>query len=100
MGLHVGQLSSRDDMAWCFEAVTGNSAKIMNLEGYGIEKGYKANFNLLQARDPIEAIRLKAHRLLVVRSGKIIAKNSPILTEMFIEGRPTSVDLSYYAPSI
>jgi len=32
MGLHVGQLSSRLDMEWCFDAVTLNSANIMGLE--------------------------------------------------------------------
>ena len=31
MGLHVGQLSSREDMAWCFDAVTKNSAQILSL---------------------------------------------------------------------
>ena len=49
MGLHVGQLSSREDMAWCFDAVTENSAQIMGLDGYGLAPGCKADFNLLQA---------------------------------------------------
>ena len=100
MGLHVGQLSSREDMAWCFEAITNNSAKILNLDGYGIQKGCNANFNLLQAQDPIEAIRLKANRIIVVRGGKIIAKNPSSSTELLIEGRPNFVDASSYAPSI
>ncbi|MEM6825827.1 MAG: cytosine deaminase, partial [Pseudomonadota bacterium] len=47
MGLHVAQLSSRADMEWCFDAVTVNSAKIMGLEGYGLETGCNANFVLL-----------------------------------------------------
>jgi len=98
MGLHVGQLSSREDMAWCFEAVTTNSARIMHLEGYGISVGSKANFNLLQAKDTIEAIRLRAHRLSVVRGGKLISRNAPLSSELFIEGRPTIVDPSAYAP--
>ncbi|MBL1242333.1 MAG: amidohydrolase family protein, partial [OCS116 cluster bacterium] len=51
MGLHVGQLSSRADMQWCFDAVTLNSANILNLEGYGIEIGCNANMVLLQAKD-------------------------------------------------
>ena len=99
MGLHVGQLSSREDMAWCFEAVTTNSAKIMHLEGYGLNKGSKANFNLLQAKDPIEAIRLRAHRLAIVRGGRLIAKNTHLATNLFIDGRPDIVDPASYAPS-
>ena len=77
MGLHVGQLSSRADMDWCFDAVTVNSAKIMGLSGYGVAKGCDANFIILQADDKIEAIRLRAHRLAVVRHGTIISKAHP-----------------------
>jgi len=47
MGLHVGQLSSRADMKWCFDAVTVNSAQIMGLEGYGLDPGCTANMVLL-----------------------------------------------------
>jgi cytosine deaminase len=78
MGLHVGQLSSRADMDWCYDAVTTNSAKIMGLEGYGLEEGCDANFVLLQASDKIEAIRLRAHRIAVVRRGKVISRSTPI----------------------
>ncbi|MBO9397064.1 amidohydrolase family protein [Shimia sp. R9_2] len=99
MGLHVGQLSSREDMAWCFEAVTTNSAKIMGLEGYGLAPGCRANMVLLQAQDPIEAIRLRAHRLAVIRSGKVIAQNAPQMTALSLPGRPSHVDPAAYAPS-
>ena len=98
MGLHVGQLSSREDMAWCFDAVTENSAKIMGLEGYGLTVGCNADFMLLQAADKIEAIRLKAHRIAVIRGGKVIAENGPLETEMCLEGRPDRLDAAAYAP--
>ena len=98
MGLHVGQLSSREDMAWCFDAVTENSAKIMGLEGYGLTPGCDANFVLLQAADKIEAIRLKAHRIAVVRSGRVIAENGLLETKMSLEGRPDKLDAATYAP--
>ncbi|MEO1315372.1 MAG: amidohydrolase family protein [Pseudomonadota bacterium] len=78
MGLHVGQFSSVEDMAWCFDAVTENSARIMGLERYGIAKGCDANFVLLQATDKIEAIRLRAHRMAVVRRGKVISSSDEI----------------------
>ncbi|MEM6678468.1 MAG: amidohydrolase family protein [Pseudomonadota bacterium] len=73
MGLHVAQLSSLEDMAWCFDAVTETSARIMGLERYGVAEGCAASFVVLQARDKIEAIRLRAHRLAVARHGRIIA---------------------------
>ena len=81
-GLHVGQLSSIADMEWCFDAITKNSARIMGLDGYGITKGCNANFVLLQARDKIEAIRLRAHRLAVVRRGKVISASNEVTYQL------------------
>jgi len=87
MGLHVGQLSSRADMKWCFDAVTVNSASIMALDGYGLDKGCKASFVLLQATDPIEAIRLRAHRLAVVRAGRVITSSDPVVHQLHFSGQ-------------
>ncbi|MEM7189646.1 MAG: amidohydrolase family protein, partial [Pseudomonadota bacterium] len=81
-GLHVGQLSSMADMEWCFDAVTENSACIMGLDGYGITKGCNANFVLLQAKDKIEAIRLRAHRLAVVRRGRVISTSNEVTYQL------------------
>jgi cytosine deaminase len=98
MGLHVGQLSSRADMEWCFDAVTVNSAAIMGLNDYGVAKGKRANMVLLQAQDPIEAIRLRAHRLAVIRDGKVIARSTPIVTDLNLPNRPGTLNAAEYAP--
>ena len=84
MGLHVGQLSSRADMAWCFDAVTLNSARIMGLDGYGVAKGCEANFVLLQAHETIDALRLRAHRIAVVRKGRVVSRSDPQIFRMTI----------------
>ena len=98
MALHVGQLSSREDMRWCFDAVTVNSAAIMGLDGYGLKRGCAANMVLLQARDPIEAIRLRPPRLAVVRAGKVIARTNRQICELATPGRPGRVDPADHAP--
>jgi cytosine deaminase len=98
MGLHVGQMTSRDAMRFCFDTVTTNPAKIMGLEGYGLDVGCNGDLVLLQARDPIEAIRLKATRLTVVRRGKVIAETPARIARLALDGRPTSVDPAAYAP--
>ena len=98
MGLHVGQLSSRLDMEWCFDAVTTNSAKIMGLEWYGLKKGCKANMVILQANDRIDAIRLRANRLSVIRAGKIISSSEPFVAELDLPGRPKKLNPSEYIP--
>ncbi|MEM7212954.1 MAG: amidohydrolase family protein [Pseudomonadota bacterium] len=82
MGLHVGHMSSPADMEWCFDAVTENAAHIMNLDGYGVAKGCKANLVLLQATNKIDAIRLRAHRLAVVRAGRIVSSSDEVTHEL------------------
>ena len=98
MGLHVGQLSSRLDMEWCFDAVTLNSANIMGLEGYGLKRGCKADMVILQANDKIDAIRLRANRLFVIRAGKVISITKPIHAELDLSERPKKLDPSEYIP--
>ena len=92
MGLHVAQMTSQAQMRACFDAVTVNSARILGLDGYGIEVGCHADFVLLQARDPVEAIRLRANRLMVVRRGRVIAKAPAATAELCLPGRPQTVD--------
>lgn len=98
MGLHVGQLTSREAMRWCFDAVTVNAAATMHLDGYGLEVGCHGDLVILQARDPIEAIRLRATRLAVVRRGRVIARTPASVTTLRLEGRADSVDPAAYAP--
>jgi cytosine deaminase len=92
MGLHVAQMTSRAQMRACFDAVTVNAAKVMGLDGYGIEVGKRADFLLLQARDPVEAIRLRASRLVVVRGGVVVARTPPATAALSLAGRPANVD--------
>ena len=92
MAVHVGQMTGREAMKFCFDAVTKNPAAIMGLDGYGLEPGCNADLVLLQARDPIDAIRLKATRLAVVRRGRVIAETPARLPRLSIEGRPAHLD--------
>ena len=98
MGLHVGQLASREAMAFCFDAVTVNAAKIMGLDGYGLEVGCNGDLVVLQAKNAIEAVRLRATRLFVIKRGKVIAETPAKMTTLSLDGRPTLVDPAAYAP--
>ncbi|HEY1326394.1 MAG TPA: amidohydrolase family protein [Casimicrobiaceae bacterium] len=92
MGLHVAQMTGDDAMRACFDAVTVNAARILGLEGYGLAPGCGADFVLLQARDPVEAIRLRATRLKVFRAGRLIAESPAAAATLRVEGRPGRVD--------
>lgn len=92
MGLHVAQMTGTAAMKQCFEAVTTTPARILGLDGYGLAPGAHADFVLLQARDPIEAIRLRATRLAVVRRGRIVARTPAAVTTLDLPGRPNQLD--------
>ena len=94
MGLHVGQLTSAAQMQACFDAVTSVPARILGLDGYGVSEGCRADCVLLQARSPVEAIRLRAPRLAVVRAGRVIARSAPASATLSLPGRPAQVDFS------
>jgi cytosine deaminase len=91
MGLHVGQMTSQDAMRRCFAAVTENPARILGLKDYGIAPGNRADLVLLQARDPVEAIRLRATRLAVMRGGRIVARTPAATAELRLDGRPGAI---------
>ena len=88
MGLHVAQMTSQSGIRACFDAVTVNAARAMELERYGLEVGCDASFVLLQARSTVEAIRLRAPRLAVYRKGRLVAESPKATAALHLEGRP------------
>ena len=95
MGLHVAHLTGIEEMKSCFRAITDIPATIMGIEEYGIEKGYNADLVILQAKDPIEAIRLKANRLYVIRRGEVISSSLPNESKLNIPGRPKTQNFMF-----
>ncbi|MHA1537117.1 MAG: amidohydrolase family protein [Alphaproteobacteria bacterium] len=94
MAVHVGQMTGMDEMRAMFDAVTTGAAAILNLEDYGLEAGCRADFVVLQATSPLEAIRLRPARLHVVRAGKSIAHTPPVAAQLDLGGRRHSVDFT------
>jgi cytosine/creatinine deaminase len=98
MGLHVAQMTSQTGIRACFDAVTTNAAKVMHLQGYGLEPGCDASFVLLQARDTTEAIRLRATRLKVWKKGRLMAESAPAASMLHLPGRDAETSLSLMNP--
>ena len=92
MGLHVGQMTSQARMRACFDAVTVNAACVLGLPADGLVVGAPADMVLLQARNPVEALRLRATRLLVVRRGHVLARTPLATASLALPGRPAQVD--------
>ena len=91
MGLHVGQMTGIDEARSMFDAVTVNAARALQLEDYGLAPGCNADMVILQAADPIEAIRIRANRLFVIRRGEVVASTPEVSSEVRIMGGQSTV---------
>ncbi|MES2743683.1 MAG: amidohydrolase family protein [Pseudomonadota bacterium] len=92
MGLHVAQMTGQQAMLDCFLAVTATPARILGLDAYGLAPGCHADLVLLDAASPVEAIRLRAARRLVMRRGRIVSEAPPGAARLHLPGRPDTVD--------
>jgi cytosine deaminase len=97
MGLHVAQMTSPENMRRCFDMVTIEPAKILGLPEYGLTTGSTASLVVLEAADPIEALRLRATRRVVVSKGKVVSRLRPETAEIDLPGRPKTVDRRHSA---
>lgn len=95
MGVHVAQMTSQSAIRQAFDAVTVNPARILGLEGYGLDIGCRADMVVLQAEDAFEAIRLKANRLFVIRAGQVIAESAPQQSMLHLPGRDAQVKFEH-----
>jgi len=98
MGLHVAQMTSPEDMRTCFDMVTVNNAKTMGLENYGLHVGAQASLVVLDASDPIEALRLRATRLSVIAKGRVIATSPRADASLRLDGRPKTIRRRHELP--
>ncbi len=76
MGLHVALMTSPDDMRTAFEMVTTTPAEILGLD-FGLTPGARGSLVVLDASDPIDALRLRPARLCVVSNGRVVARTAP-----------------------
>jgi len=91
MGLHVAQMTHPDEMRACFDMVTKEAARVMGVEGYGLDPGCTASLVVLDAADPVEALRLRPARLAVVAKGRVIADTPRGTARLSLPGRPETV---------
>ena len=99
MGLHVAQMTSPADMKACFDMVTTENARIMGLSDYGLKVGARASLVVLDAGNPIEALRLRPDRLCVVANGKVISRQSRNAARLSLPDRPKTIQRRHEAHS-
>jgi cytosine deaminase len=98
MGLHVAQMTHPAEMARCFRMVTEDNARILGLPDYGLRKGALASLVVLDAGDPVEALRLRPDRLAVVARGRVIAEKARNDARLSLPGRPATIRRRHRAP--
>ncbi|MCU0525554.1 MAG: cytosine deaminase [Elainella sp. Prado103] len=81
MLVHVAQMTGINEINACYDMVTWNGAKTLNLsDHYGIAVGKPANLIVLNATDRYEAIRCRATIQYVISQGNLIAStNVPVM---------------------
>jgi cytosine/creatinine deaminase len=91
MGLHVAQMTHPSGMQRCFDMVTVENARIMGLQGYGLAPGCTASLVVLDAADPVEALRLRPARLAVVSRGRLVSTQPRADARLALPGRPDTL---------
>ena len=72
---HACHMTYPDEIQAAFGFVTGNAARALRLEGYGLEVGCRADVNILAAPTVQHVLRLQQPPAWVIRAGRVLARN-------------------------
>jgi cytosine deaminase len=72
---HTAHMAAPSEVEAAFDFVTYNAARALRLQDYGLEPGCKADLNVLAAATPREVLRFQQPPRVVVRDGKLLARN-------------------------
>jgi cytosine/adenosine deaminase-related metal-dependent hydrolase len=71
-----------DEVEIALDVCTYGGARVMDLDGYGIAPGDRADFVLAEGETLVEAVVNRAPRQLVVKGGRVVARNGQALFEV------------------
>lgn len=80
--MHVAYRSTfrrDDDIALALRTATHGAATILGLDGYGLVEGAAADLIAVDARTPAEAVVVHPPRTLVLKAGRVVAKDGRIV---------------------
>ena len=84
MAVHGCQMTGMDEIRACYDMVTWNGAKTLNIQNYGLKVGNPANVIVLDGDNPYDIIRRRSSVLFVVSSGRVIATTHPNQVEWLL----------------
>jgi cytosine deaminase len=71
---HAGQFAYPQGIEQVFDMITTNGARTLDLEGYGLEAGCRADLVVLDCTHPRDAIQFQVDRLHVITNGQRAAQ--------------------------
>ncbi|NEQ38742.1 MAG: cytosine deaminase [Okeania sp. SIO3I5] len=78
MAVHICQMTGIPEINACYQMITRNGAKTLDVEDrYGIKVGKPGNLIVLDAKNPFHAIRKRATVKYVFSEGKLLAETIP-----------------------
>ncbi|MEN4555989.1 cytosine deaminase [Pantoea agglomerans] len=83
MGLHVCQLMGYEQIDAGLDLITHNSAKTLQLSGYGIQTGNDASLIILPAESGFDAVRRQVPVRYSLRRGIVVAETKPAESEIY-----------------
>jgi len=83
MGLHVCQLMGYEQIDAGLDLITHNSAKTLQLSGYGIQTGNDASLIILPAESGFDAVRRQVPVRYSLRRGVVVAETKPAESEIY-----------------
>ncbi|MEV7614795.1 cytosine deaminase [Streptomyces sp. NPDC089799] len=96
VGLYAAQLTGADEIPTAFAMVTDRAAAVLGIsEEYGVRPGNPADFVLLPAPSPAEAVRRQVRPRYVVSRGRVVAQTPATPTRLTWPGQePADVDFT------
>lgn len=67
------------ELALAFDMVTAAAARVLGIVPYGIELGASADFIVVDARSVAEAVAARPRRKLVIKAGRIVARDGVLV---------------------
>jgi cytosine deaminase len=84
MTVHVSQMTGLKEIDACYDMVTGNGARSLNIRDYELKEGNPANLVVLPVADVFNAIRYQITPRYVISRGSIIAESQPSQSAIFL----------------
>jgi len=82
MTIHVAQMTGLAEIDGCFDMITGNGARSLHIQDYGLQVGNPANIVVLPVKSAFDALRYQVTPRYVVSRGKVIARTTPAQTTL------------------